>query len=144
MNKGQFVEFSNPRGLIGKIRFPAFLTAFTDNVSANFNDKTTYGRMDPIYTYQNTSRQINFAIDIPAVGPNEARENLANIKRLQSLLYPTYSNKDGDSLIISTAPLFQIKFNNLISDPDAQSGALMEVNPSILKLAVFYRAQKTS
>jgi hypothetical protein len=147
MNKGQFVEFSSPRGLLGKIRFPAFLTSFTDNVQANFNDKTTYGRMDPIYTYQNTQRVINFAIDIPAVGPNEAKANLSNIKKLQTLLYPTYASNEGDSLIISTAPLFQIKFNNLISDPDAPGGALMGVIPSIsynpgLDSGMFYSKNK--
>lgn len=147
MNKGQFVEFSSPRGLLGKIRFPAFLTSFTDEVTANFNDKTTYGRMDPIYTYQNTQRVINFAIDIPAVGPNEAKQNLSNIKKLQTLLYPTYANNDGESLIISTAPLFQIKFNNLISDPDAPNGALMGVIPTIsynpgLDSGMFYSENK--
>ena len=129
---GQVIEFNNPRGLFEPIKFPAFLTAFTDELSANFNEKTTYGRMDPIYTYQNTVRVINFSIDIPAVGPTEAKDNLVKVKRLQTLLYPTYSSEEGaSSLIISTAPLFQIKFNNLISDPDASGGYLMGVIPSI-------------
>ena len=129
---GQVIEFNNPRGLFAPIKFPAFLTAFTDQLTANFNEKTTYGRMDPIYTYQNTVRAINFSVDIPAVGPTEAKNNLIKVKRLQTLLYPTYSNEEGSSaLIISTAPLFQIKFNNLISDPDASGGYLMGVIPSI-------------
>ena len=129
---GQIIEFNNPRGLFEPIKFPAFLTAFTDQLTANFNEKTTYGRMDPIYTYQNTVRVINFSIDIPAVGPTEAQSNLVKVKRLQTLLYPTYSNEEGSaSLIISTAPLFQIKFNNLITDPDASGGYLMGVIPSI-------------
>ena len=132
VQSGQVIEFNNPRGLFEPIKFPAFLTGFTDQVSANFNEKTTYGRMDPIYTYQNTVRVINFSIDIPAVGPHEARKNLTKLKRLQTLLYPTYDNEEGSaSLIISTAPLFQIKFNNLIADPDASGGYLMGVIPSI-------------
>ena len=88
--------------------------------------------MDPIYTYQNTVRIINFSIDIPAVAPADAQQNLINIKQLQTLLYPTYQNSEGsNSLVISTSPLFQIKFANLISDPDAPGGFLMGVIPSV-------------
>lgn len=148
-NAGQVIEFQNPRGLYGGevISFPAFLTSFSDNVSAEFGSTKTYGRMDPIYTYQNTTRVIEFSIDIPAEDVTVAEENLKKVKRLQSLLYPTYEKSSGQNYLLSTAPLFQIKFNNLIEDAVNNSGRLLGVIPSLnfepaLDPGMFYNGRK--
>jgi hypothetical protein len=147
MNAGQIIEFYNPRGIYGggPIVFPAFLTSFSDSISAEFGDVATYGRMDPIYTFKNTRRTISFAIDIPAEDADSAAANLRKVKRLQSLLYPTYEKGDANVRVISTAPLFQIKFNNLIEDAGINGGKLLGVIPSIefapdLEPGMFYDA----
>lgn len=132
ISAGQAIEFYNPRGLYGgtPIIFPAFITSFSDNIQAEFGDTATYGRMDPIYTYKHTRRTINFSIDIPADDKDSAIDNFQKVKRLQSLLYPSYE-KSGPARVISAAPLFQIKFNNLIEDPTNNNGKLLGVIPSI-------------
>ncbi len=147
ISAGQVIEFHNPRGIYGDpIIFPAFLTSFSDNVVAEFTEHTTYGRMDPIYSFQNTKRQIDFALDIPADDVNSAKANLQSIKRLQSLLYPTYASA-GEHKIISTPPLFQIKFNNLIEDDTGANGRLLGVIPGIsfnpeMEPGMFYEGNK--
>lgn len=149
ISAGQVIEFSNPRGLYGNeiISFPAFLTSFSDSVNAEFNTAKTYGRMDPIYTYQNTTRVITFAIDIPAEDGDRAAKNLQKVKRLQSLLYPSYETVSGQGYLLSTAPLFQIKFNNLIEDAGNNSGRLLGVIPTlnfepVLDAGMFYKSEK--
>ena len=128
---GQVIEFHNPRNIYGEpIIFPAFLTAFNDSVAADFTETVTYGRMDPIYSFKNTKRQITFSIDIPSESVDVAKDNLSNVKKLQSLLYPSYAS-DGGHHIISTAPLFQIRFNNLINDELGPGGRLLGVIPSL-------------
>jgi len=146
---GQVIEFHNPRGLYDEpIIFPAFLTSFSDNVTAEFVETNTYGRMDPIYSFQNTKRQIDFAIDIPAEDATTAQENLQKVKRLQSLLYPSYAHAGaGDHYIISTAPLFQIKFNNLIEDEQGTNGLLLGIIPGLnftpeMEPGMFYEGSK--
>ena len=86
--------------------------------------------MDPIYSFKNTKREISFSLDIPAESIDVAKDNLTKVKKLQSLLYPSYSTSNS-AKIISTAPLFQIKFNNLINDEQGKNGKLLGMIPSL-------------
>ena len=48
------------------MRFPAFLTSFTNSFSSNWSEEQVYGRIDPIGTFQGTKRTINIGFDIIA------------------------------------------------------------------------------
>ena len=110
------------------VRFPAFLTSFTQTFTSNWNEEDVYGRMDPIATFQNTRRAINLAFDCPAPNLRTAKTNLKNCNTLASFLYPGYIDQpelgavaDAEGKIksagkiISRPPLVSVKFANLIN-----------------------------
>lgn len=117
------------------IKFPAFLTSFTNSFQSNWNEERVYGRIDPIGTFQSTKRSINIVFDIVAYDEKAARINISNINAVSTMLYPSYSDASGENfqrgvdddgnplittsgnaLTISKAPLVEMKFGNLIQD----------------------------
>tara|TARA_R110000824_G_scaffold70719_17_gene181336 strand:- start:2193 stop:3230 length:1038 start_codon:yes stop_codon:yes gene_type:complete len=105
------------------VEFRAFLTAFTDTYNSNWNAVDVYGRMDPIATFQGTTRQINVVWNVPAYSSTESEINLSRASLFLSMLYPAYSpsgNSGGGAGQISAAPLLKVKFANLICDSSAQ------------------------
>ena len=127
MNGGLVIQFKTPRDLSGIIAFPSFLTSFSDRVTANFTDTNVYARMDPIYSYQNTTREITFSFDVVAQNEEEAALNLRKIKTLQDLLYPTFVGTGGGVQILTAPPFFQVKIGNLVEDKGGSNGFLLGV-----------------
>lgn len=95
--------------------FNAFLTQYNESYKSEWNSQTVYGRMDPISTFKNTTRKITLGIDIPSYNLNESIVNTLTIDTLIQSLYPIYKNEASGSSIMSTPPLFRIKFSNLIA-----------------------------
>lgn len=114
--KGYYFEFYSV--IVGEekiVRFPAFITNLQDSFASNWNPQNVFGRQDPILTFQNTQRTINVGFDVPAASKREARDNLVRLNQLISFLYPAYQQA-GTANSISAAPLFKIKFANLVYD----------------------------
>ena len=115
------IEFYNVP--VGKtVAFKAFLTDFEDRFNSSWNSEDVYGRMDPIQTFQRTQRIISLGWDVVASSIEEAKYNLWKATRLYQMLYPVYKNKsafkhvEGAATVLSAAPLFKLKFLNLIAD----------------------------
>ena len=100
------------------VYFKAFITTFSDTYSPNYNSTQVFGRTDPIHVYQNTSREISLAFDIPVASEGEAFENLGRVQKLIRMLYPGYANI-GNALTLTEAPLVRVKVMNLLSREDA-------------------------
>ena len=100
------------------VYFKAFITTFSDTYSPNYNSTQVFGRTDPIHVYQNTSREISLAFDIPAASEGEAFENLGRVQKLIRMLYPGYADI-GNALTLTEAPLVRVKVMNLLSREDA-------------------------
>ena len=58
------------------VSFYAFITSFSDSMNSSWNEEQVYGRPDPIGTFQNTTRKISLAFDVPAGDIIEAKINL--------------------------------------------------------------------
>lgn len=99
--------------------FPAFVTDFTDSFQSNWNMTEVYGKMDPIATFKNTSRAINISFDLPSNG-TDALVNAGNIDRIIQGLYPVYTKDLGGISILSSPPLFRIKFANFIENANVK------------------------
>ena len=128
-----------------EVRFPAFVTSFTNSFSSNWSEEQVYGRVDPIGTFQGTKRRINLGFDIVGQTLDEAKENMENINTLTKMLYPSYSDapykgdEEGNALILSKSPLVYIKFGNLIQeDKDGLLGwiSTWSANP-VLDMGMF-------
>jgi hypothetical protein len=105
--------------------FKAYVTNFSDSYTSNWKSENVFGKMDPIATFQNTSRKITLEIDVPNADILEARNNFISISKLISGLYPVYNdtNKNGTATIASP-PLFRIKYANLITNAVNKQGLL--------------------
>ena len=110
-----------------EVAFKAFLTNFQDSYTSNWKREAVYGRMDPISSFQNTQRQISLSWDVVAGSTEEAIENLRRVGILTQMLYPGYhmgaGQGDRGTGWIDAAPVFKVKFLNLITDPAAAAGA---------------------
>ena len=73
------------------VAFKAFLTSFSQNFQSSWNQEKVYGRIDPVATFDNTTRTINVAWDIPAYDVEDAKNNLHKCAVLVQMLYPSYT-----------------------------------------------------
>ena len=113
------IKFYNARTSDDPVVFRAFLNSFSDSYTANWNEKTVYARMDPIYTYQNTTRVISFEIAIPSYGIIEGRNNLDKLSRLVRMVYPSFTGQAAGHGL-TNSPVIGIKFGNLITDTSGE------------------------
>lgn len=97
-----------------KIKFKAWVTSFSDSYQSNWNTEDAYGRMDPITTFQNTARTITIEWDVVSAHESEAKKNMKACETLFKMLYPTYVTGQDNAGAISGAPLFKMKFGNLV------------------------------
>lgn len=114
------------------VTFKAFITDFSQQFSSNWNSEDVFGRMDPIATFQGTKRNISLGWLVPAEGLGVAKNNMAMINALSTMLYPGYTGDtmmvDGEALTnassIAKAPLIKIKYANLITSNNGDDGLL--------------------
>lgn len=99
-----------------KIEFKAFITAFNDTYSQDWNSEPVYGRADPLYNFKQTTRKISFAFKMPAASEGEAYANLAKAQKLAQFMYPNYTDVSG-AKVLSQAPLLRLKIMNLLQVP---------------------------
>lgn len=100
------------------LEFKAFITAFNDTFSQNWNSEEVYGRADPIYNFKNTSRKISLGFKMVAASESEAYENLTKAQKLAQFMYPNYTDIDG-AKTVSQAPLIRLSIMNLLSKTDS-------------------------
>ena len=100
-----------------KISFAGWVTSFSDSFNSSWNEQTVYGRMDPLATFQGTSRTISLGFDVVAKNLQEATMNQANISRLIEFLYPVYSSGErSNQNTLKAAPLLGLRYTNLASN----------------------------
>ena len=102
--------------------FEIKVTGFSDTVTPSWTEENVYGRMDPIATYQGTTRAIELSFDLGPFSESDDRKKLAlqKISRLMQFQYPTYSSV-GSATSISRPPLLKISFANYIRAGDGTS-----------------------
>ena len=112
------------------IQFPAFLTTLNDSFSSNWAEEAVYGRMDPIPIFESTTRSISLSFQIVPDSGATARTYMRRLQQLIQRLYPTYekvtpagSGGGNEFNILSTAPVWRIKFANLLSSKPGANGS---------------------
>ena len=120
-NKGFVISFTHvPTN--NSVYFKAFITAYNETFSSDWNSEAVYGRADPIYMFKNTTRKITLAFKAPAESTDEAFDNLGKIQLLTQFLYPTYV-KTGQAQTITQSPLVRMKLMNMASNTANLDGA---------------------
>ena len=117
---GQYIDiFHIPSN--ESVRFKAYIKDYSDDYRSEWSDEKVYGRMDPIVQFQGTSRVISLDWDVVASSREEAVLNHKKCSLLFSMLYPSYEQGGASATLINTAPLFKVKFGNLIQDPTVKN-----------------------
>jgi hypothetical protein len=89
------------------------MRAFKDDFKTSYNSEQVFGRMDPIVTYQGTTRNITLGFDIGTHGDDAMAKSLAMATRLMQFQYPVYEDP-GNALSLSRPPLVYVEFGNYI------------------------------
>lgn len=120
------VPTSSP-GKLNRVQFEGWVTEFADQFISQWNEEFVYGRMDPLSTFERTSRKIQLAFDVVSDNAADAQQNLINVNKLITFLYPAYTpDRDKRGRIGNTlqgAPLIQMRWTNLISN--AENGGFL-------------------
>ena len=122
--------------------FPAFLTNISQDFKSQWNTESVFGRMDPIATFQNTTRTVSLGWHVPAASVTEAKLNHKKFTKLSQMLYPAYLKSRDEtgtqgplpggagilgtdpSLVMAKSPLVRVKFGNMVCAQDGTSGLL--------------------
>ena len=72
------------------IFFRAFIEGLTENIQPNYNPTQYIGRSEPVYTYGQTERDINFTLKLFAQTKTELSSIYEKMNALTSLCYPQY------------------------------------------------------
>ena len=90
------------------------LRTFKDTLNTKYNSQEVYGRMDPIMTFQGTTRKITLGFDLETAGDEAVSSRfLAMVTQLMWFQYPVYEQADN-ALSMSRPPLVTVKLANYI------------------------------
>lgn len=125
--QGQMIKFTSVT--TGKsVEYPAFVTSFSDAFTVNWSGGgVSFGRSDPVKSYQSTTRRINASFDILGRSKEVAIENFKKYSALIKMMYPLYSAplaNQKNARTILAGPLMRIKYSNYISSPKSADGLL--------------------
>ncbi len=94
-----------------------FLTEFQDTIDSTYNKTATFGRMDPLVTFQGAQRKIALAIEVHPIDDLDRQRIQKRIRDMQKMQYPMYEQA-GNALTISRPPLVGVTLGNLIRGGD--------------------------
>lgn len=77
------------------VQFRAFITNFSDNHSANYNEVRYVGRGEPFYAYDGFSRKINLGFIIAAQSRQELLPLYDKLNIFTSQIYPDYGEENS-------------------------------------------------
>jgi len=103
--------------------FRAYLTQFSDNTDANWNEIKYAGRGDKFYVYDGFSRKINIGFKVAALSSQEMEPMYQKLNYLMGNVMPDYSE---DNLM--RGPLVRMTVGNWI---DGQDGILNNVSYTV-------------
>jgi hypothetical protein len=75
-----------------RMHFRAFITNFSDNISADWNGQRYMGRGENFYTYQGFNREVSFTFKVAAQAVQEMEKLYQKLNYLASTLHPDYNN----------------------------------------------------
>ena len=94
-----------------------FLQSYNESFEANWDTEATpYGRLNPKYTYSQTTRKVELSFTMPARNVEEAKKNLDFCSALANLVYGDYVSRGNDFVYQGVNLNNRIKFGNLLRD----------------------------
>ena len=86
--------------------FRAYIDSLTENISPSWKSQDYIGRSEPVYSYEQTERNLSFNLKLYAQNVSELEMIYTKMNRLTSMCYPQYY-PDDDALVNSIAQIRQ-------------------------------------
>ena len=158
--KFRFGTFSNDGDKSNVMSFRAFISDYSDNHNAQWDQKRYTGRGENLYTYQGYDRTITFSFKVAAQTKQEMKPLYRKLNYLISNIYPDYSDNQfmrGNITMLTLGDLFyntpgiltdvQLSVQNnysweiALNDPelDSSGGSDMKEVPQIMDVAVTFK-----
>lgn len=100
----------------GKVlAFRAFIDSISENITPNWQQEQYYGRIDPVSTYQNTSRTFDVNFKIAAFSQDGLKIMWKKINQFCKMAYPTYKEKR-----LYAGPLIRMRIGDLCASSDGR------------------------
>ena len=109
------------------ISFHAFLSTLSDSINPSFTETTGYGRLDPVQTYNTTTRSVTVGFTLIATSKEDFDMMYYKINKLVTLLYPQWTqgtklttSGEGDSFVmpfsqvIGASPIVRLRVGDII------------------------------
>ena len=109
------------------IKFKAYLTSFSDGITANWSDIQYVGRIDTLKQYTGTTRGMSLSFLLPAFSK---ADTAINMKKLEQLISATVVGSFSAGDLFVSSPLVKIKVGNLIDSYCAVSTVKWDFDPS--------------
>jgi len=118
--KHAWIQMKSVFGFGRIAEFKGMITSFSDSFNSSWNEEAVFARMDPIATFQRTSRKISLTFKVVSAGVYDAEHNLAQVQRLIRMMYPVWELFEKNPTP-QAAPLIDIKFSNLMRSTSGMS-----------------------
>ena len=110
------------------VEFPAFVVDYSDKYGVQWSSEESFGRTDPIKSYQSTTRNISIAVSVLAMDAEHGDRNFEEYSRLIRMLYPVYSaplaSSGANARTILAPPILDVQMMNYIYSPSDPTGFL--------------------
>lgn len=111
---------------IDDIQFTAYLTSFSDSISAAWNDLKYVGRQDTLKQFTGATRAVSFAILLPSL----RKEDLAiNMRKLEGVIGKTVVGSFEENSSYITGPIPKVQIGNLLNAYCAFSSVKWDFDP---------------
>ena len=110
------------------IGLPAFIQSISDDFSANYASSQGFGRTDPVFSYQKTTRQIALTFQLVAMNQTDHHYVWGVINKMVAMLYPQRDagqlRKTADEKVsfiqpfsqrVSASPIVRIRVGDVIA-----------------------------
>ena len=101
------------------LSFKAFLTAYNENWTNNWEAKSLVRRFNKQYTFNNVERSISLSWDLPAYNFAEARQNLENCSMFVRMMYPKVN---ADGAVTGMNPVWYMSLMNFVHNSAVNVG----------------------
>lgn len=91
--------------------FQPYNLEIQESFAPSWNTQNFMGRVDPVATYQNTTRSISLNFKLVAFHPNDLKVIYGKLKWLTSMVYPEYS----PNMRYNSGPVVKMRLGNLIN-----------------------------
>ena len=118
--------------------FRAYIEGLQETYSPSWNTTNYIGRSEPVYTYQNSEREIGFTLKLFAQTKDELNAIYKKMERLSSFAYPQYAQTSAATVVnVETKPADDDSAAESVNVKNFGSvGNMMRMKPPLLKFRI--------